>query len=279
MSIAQVANINVRKDLERSTSAYQKNLEQLSSGYKYTTLADNPVIVSEATKMQIGINFNTRLQSNIALGNDMLQIASSYQGNIIENVQRIKDLTLQAGNGSWTNSEKTELLNEIKNRLSYINSISTTANFNGTNLMDGSATNVYIKYGSNTSESIKLDPLLIDTRTTALNIDLAATTGSDLTQTVLDDYLNRLDVASTKLTSSCAEIDATTSRLDTLSENLTQKTQAMTDYKSSINDSDVAELSASTVQNQIMSQVSSTLFTQLGDIEKLKNSLFVSSSN
>jgi len=277
MSLSQVTTYQISQYLDRSTSAYQKNLTQLSSGNKYSSLSENPVVVSESTKLQIGINSNTRLQSNIAMGGDMLTMTAGYQDNVLSNITRIKDLTIEAGNGSFTDSEKNDIYDEIQSRLSAINSLSSSANFNGIKLMDGTSTGINIRYGSNQNQSINVDSVLMDTSSTGLDINITATSGATWDSASIDSYLGKLDIASAKLTSSSSQIGAITNRLDGISDDLTSQTQSLSAYKSSIMDTDTAEISAEAVQNQIREQITATLFTQAGEMSKMRTQLFVGS--
>lgn len=276
---AQVAGFHIQQSLQKSTDSYQVRLEQLSSGSKFTSIGDDTMGITTATKLQIAMNFNSRISSSIAMGTDMLACAEGYQSEIISNIQRIRDLTVQAGNFSYSDSNKDEILTEIAERLDYINEIVDTASFNGAKLLDGTSLNTTILTGKAPSDIVNIGSTFIDSRTTALGIDLpAGVTGENWTSDQIQNYLTSLDNATSTLLGNIGEIGAYTCRFDDITDKLTGMSENLASFKSDISDVDVAEASADMVKYQILQQISTSIFVQANDVRQLTYSLFNASS-
>jgi len=275
----QVTNINIRRALEQSSTSYQKTLEQLSSGSKFTSIGDDPMGMSKTNELEIEINFNSQIKTNIGLGSDMISMAEGYQEDILSNIQRIRDLTIQAASQTYTDADKDDILSEIRSRLSYINAASDTTNFNGTNILDGSVPDLSLKIGPSTTDIIKIGSTLIDCHTNALGIDInPIITGATWTQDDIATYLTSLDTALNTITNNVAKIGAYVNRLDTVYDNLTATNINLTEYKSLISDCDTAEVSANMVKYQILQQAATNIFIQTNEISKLRYSLLEAAS-
>lgn len=262
--------------IDKHTNMYQDTMEQLSSGSKYNSISDNPVEVCNSVKLGVEIQTNETADSNIAVGNDMLSMASSSQEDILSNIQRIHDLTVEISNGTYSSSDKNAILGEIKNRLDYIDKASDSTNFNGIYLLNGSAISdtLTLQVGTNSNNRIYIGDALIDTHTTALDINLDTVTSiDDWTEDDIANYLDKLDTAAKTVISADSKIGSYQNRLDFVSESLSNINTNLTAKKSSISDADVAEVSAELVKNQILQQASVSVFTQANQVSSLALSL------
>ncbi len=264
-----VANRYIRSTLERSTDLYQDALEQLSSGCKFTSLGRNPVDVSKVANLEVEINFNKRIQSNIDIGVDMLSMTEEYQAKVISNLQRIRDLTLETANEIYTSENRNFILEEIRGCIDYINEIADSTSFNDTKILDGSAIGLNLKIGSSVSDNINVGSVLIDVHTDVLGISLdPAITGENWTIPQIESYLSSLDTASSLLSNNGAKLGSFINRLDVASGGLFAATEDLTEYKSVISDTDTAEVSANLVKYQIMQNVSTNIFVKADQLRK-----------
>lgn len=270
-----VTNGYIRYYLNKSTDNYQSCLEKLSSGTKFTSIGSDPIDYAKDSALTVEINFNTRIQSNIATGKDLIATAESYQGDILQNIQRIQELSMQAANETYTPEDKDQILTEIRTRLSYIDDTSKSATFNGKNLLDGTSTNLSFKIGIGINDNVNVGSALINTSTTALDIDLAPTiTGSNWTTAQVGDYITRLNTATNTLTDNIAKLGAYEQRMDSTSGNLVEMKQNLTENKSLVADTDTAEASADLVRYQILQQAATSIFLQANEVGQLRYSLF-----
>lgn len=253
--------------LNDHTASYQKSMEQIASGNKYTSVGEDPISVCESAKLQAEIDANSRSSDNVDLGKDMLSMTEGYQENIMSNIQRIRDLSVEASNGTYSSADKDDILKEIRARLDYIDNTASSANFNGVNILDGSANNVFLQIGSNSDATMDVGSALIDVHTAALNIDIdPAVTGENWTMDDIGNYINNLDAATSTLLGNCAQLGGYLNRLDSVSDTLTTMGNNLTNNKSVISDTDTAEASADLVKYQILQDASVSILTQANQV-------------
>lgn len=259
--------------LDNHTTSYQKNMEQLSSGNKYTSVGDNPIDVCESAKLQVRIDSNTKAKSNIDVGKQVLSMAEGYHETITSNIQRIRELSVQAANGTYTSDSIAGILSEIQKRLEYIDKISTSTNFDGVGLLDGSSSSIFLQIGPFSDSTMTVGDSLIDTHSAALGIDLTGVTAATWTQTDAQTYIDNLDNATQALTDSDAKIGGYLSRLDAVSQSLTKMSDNLAANKSTITDTDVAASTADMVKYQILQNASANILVQANQIPAMALSL------
>lgn len=253
--------------LNNNTNSYQRNMEQLSSGNKYTKVGENPINVCESAKLQVRIDSNNQAVDNINVGQSMLSMTEGYHNTIISNIQRIRDLSQQAANGTYGSDSIDNILNEIRGRLEYIDKISGSASFDGVGLLDGTSSSIFLQIGANTESTMSVGDALIDTHTSTLGIDLSPTvTGNTWTHEDAQSYLENLDDASQTLLDADAKIGGYLNRLDTASQSLSEMNDNLTENKSIITDTDVAAATAEMVKNQILQEASASVLLQANQV-------------
>jgi len=247
MSLVVNTNISsniVQRSLNSSTSKVATSLERLSTGYKINKAADDAagLTISEGLKSQA--NGATVAKENTQHGTNLLQTAEGDLGLIQDNLQRIRDLTVQAANGTYSSSERKVILNEVKARFSEITRIADTSKFNKINLLDGSSTSLTLQIGGDSGEAnrLKVGDVLVKTTATALsaqfstaNLDTNFATGA-----ACSSFLKTIDSAISTVSSSRASIGAYQNRLESTLSGLDVKYQNMQASFSQIRDTDIA---------------------------------------
>lgn len=253
--------------LDAHTALYQKSMDQLASGNKYPSVGDDPMLVCESAKLQVQIDANTKAADNVSIGKDMLSMAEEYQGNIMSQIQTIKDDCVQIANGTYKDVDKDYILKDIRTRLSYIDNTATSTNFNKLHLLDGSASNTFLQVGPITNATMSVGSALIDVHPAALDIDLDPTiNGANWSLTDIETYMDKLDSATTTLLGTRAQLGGYMNRLDALSGILTNMNDNLTNNKSVISDTDTAETSADMVRYQILQQASASILAQANQV-------------
>lgn len=253
--------------LERQTTSYQKSMDQLSSGNKYNSVGDNPISVCTSAKLGVKISANDMAASNVKVGENMLTMAEESQDNVISNLERIRDLCVQAATGTYTSEDKEGLLKELRARLSYIDSAAESTNFNTINLMDGSGSSIFLQIGVSSDATMDVGDALIDVHPETLNIDLDDTvTGETWTTDDIKTYMDSVDNAVDTLLASRAKLGGYLNRLDFVSGTLSVMGDNLAENKSLISDADVAESSADMVRYQILQEASASILTQANQV-------------
>lgn len=271
-----VANIRIQSYLDNSTTSYQKTIERLSSGSKFTTVGDDPIGVTRTARLTSRITANDRALSNVELGEDLLNMAESNQELVISDLQRIRDLCLQAATGTYSNKDKDDILQEIKLRLTNIDNIAETTKFNNIQLLNGDSSNMSLQVGTTASSTFEVGSALINVHVSQLGVDTNkdlriedTVTGDTWTTTDIHTYLDKIDSAINQLTGTTVQIGSFLNRLDNIQSSLSSMKEKLINNKSIISDVDVAEASADLVKYQVLQDASTSILTQANQIPSM----------
>lgn len=260
---ADMAKINIQYSLNDSVNSYQKTLEKLSSGYKYTSTSDNPIGISQAVKMTVQTSATREAISNVNTGQSLLSTAGSGQEEVIQNLQRIRDLCTQAENGTYSASDKDAILADIRSELQNIDSIAEATNFDGIKLLNGNSSNLKLQIGINSTSTMEVGEALIDVHCSQIGGDIRipnTTTGENWTD--ISGYVEKIDSAISTLIQKDSIIGGYQARMENSLNNLDTSKTNLTRGKSVILDADIAEESANIVKYQILQQSSASILTQ-----------------
>ncbi|MBU5376412.1 FliC/FljB family flagellin [Pantoea septica] len=171
--MAQVINTNslsliTQNNINKNQSALSTSIERLSSGLRINSAKDDAAGQAIANRFTSNIKGLTQAARN---ANDGISAAQTTEGALSEinnNLQRIRELTVQAQNGTNSDSDKSSIQDEIKSRLDEIDRVSGQTQFNGVNVLakDGS---MKIQVGANDGQTISIDLKKIDSSTLGLN--------------------------------------------------------------------------------------------------------------
>ena len=171
--MAQVINTNslsllTQNNLNKSQSSLSSAIERLSSGLRINSAKDDAAGQAIANRFTSNIKGLTQASRN---ANDGISIAQTTEGALNEinnNLQRVRELSVQAANGTNSGSDLTSIQDEINQRLSEINRVAEQTDFNGTKVLskDGKLT---IQVGANDNETISIDLKKIDSSTLGLD--------------------------------------------------------------------------------------------------------------
>lgn len=272
-----VASLIAQRNLTKNTSGLTKSIERLSSGYRINKASDDAAGLSISESLRGQIRGNKQAISNIQDGMNLLQIAESSLGVINENVQRVRELCVQAANDTNGSIERQAILDEINERLLDIDRIAKSSRFNNMFLLDGSATTIAarLQVGANTgltANTISISGVLASATLTALDMGLTIT-GTDWNATKIRSYINKIDSALGRVLSRRSSIGALQNRLESALDNLTTMNQNIQSSESRIRDLDIAQETASMTKFQILQQASASVLTQANGLPKLALSL------
>jgi flagellin len=144
MSISVLNNISslVAENAVSNTQAnLQTTLQQLSTGLKINSGADDPAGLSIADGLGANIAALTQSSQNASNGISLLQTADGALSQVTSVLNQAVTIATEASNGGLTNSQSTALQTEFASILSEINQIGSTTNFNGTSVFNNNSTN------------------------------------------------------------------------------------------------------------------------------------------
>ena len=148
-----VAALNGQRNLNDTTMKLGRSLEKLSSGYRINRASDDAAGLAISEKLRSQVRGFNQASNNAQDGSGMLNIAEGSLGVVQENLQRMRELVVQAANGSNGNTEKAAIDKELTQLKSNIDQVSNSAQFNGLNLLTGSNKTLKLQVGANTSST------------------------------------------------------------------------------------------------------------------------------
>lgn len=151
---SNIASLNAQRNLSGSTNALSTSLERLASGSRINSAKD------DAAGLQISNRLTSQINGlNVAVknANDGISMAQTAEGALQEStniMQRMRDLALQASNGSNSAEERKALNQEFTNLSGELTRIAKTTTFGGKNLLDGTLKGESFQVGSNAGETL-----------------------------------------------------------------------------------------------------------------------------
>ncbi|PTN13137.1 flagellin [Nitrosomonas aestuarii] len=174
---SNIASLNAQRNLNMSQTSLNTSLERLSSGLRINSAKDDSagLAISERMTSQIrGLNQAVR---NANDGISLAQTAEGAMNEIGNNLQRIRELSIQSANATNSASDRAALQAEVSQLTSEITRVASQTQFNGTNLLDGSFLNQSFQVGANANQTIDVTSIG-DSRSTALGSNILSTNGT-----------------------------------------------------------------------------------------------------
>ncbi len=277
--------LNSQKNLSKATSSMNQAMERLSTGYKINRAADDAAGLYVASNMTSQIGGSEKARDNANIGINMLQTAEGSLTTIQDNLQRIRDLTVQAGNQVYSAESLAAMQMEVDARLAEITRIADVAEFNGLKLLshDGSMGDVTLQVGANSNaaeNTITLTDVFTDTTVTAAGLDVGSSkyekafTGGDTNQIAnAQAYLSAIDVALETVATKRSKIGAFQNRLNSAIDTLTVNIENLSAARSTIQDTDVAVESSNYIKNQILQQSTTAMLSAANQAPQVALSL------
>ena len=179
------ASLNAQRNLTKSQMGLSTAMERLSSGLRINKAADDAAGLAISSRMTTQINGLNQASRN---ANDGISLASTAEGALSEltaNLQRIRELAVQAANSTNSSSDRAALDQEVQQRLQEIDRSAQQTAFNGQKVLDGSFGSATFQVGANVGETISIG-LSTSMRTSAVGktADYVGTAQYDSTKSV-----------------------------------------------------------------------------------------------
>ena len=158
-----LSSLVAQKHLRSATKGMNVAMEKLSTGFKINSGKDDAAGYSVVEGMQAKVNGYDIIETNASMGLDMLTTQEGVLDILNSYMQRIRDLTMQAANGTYGSASLNAIRIEVEQRMDEINRLCTITDFNDTYLLDGSRTediNLQVGLYSNKRCVIKMDAFL-----------------------------------------------------------------------------------------------------------------------
>ncbi len=279
-----IASLTSQRNLATNTIMVGKSIERLSSGYRINRAADDAAGLTISETLRSDIRGMKAGLQNAQDGISILQITEGTLSVVQDNLQRIRELTVQATNDTNADNQRNAIESEIKARLQDNQRIVQAAQFNGLKLLTGSTTSARLQIGSGTDvteNTLDISSALMTSYATALGL-LGGTTSTGWTTIASIDistgdkgrqFLNDIDVSLTAVSARRSLIGAVQNALDSAINNLQLSSENFVSSESRIRDLDMASETATLTKGQILQQSSVSVLSQANQAPSLVLSL------
>ena len=151
-----INSLNAQRNLSMNQASLSTSMERLSSGLRINSAKDDAAGLAISQRMTAQINGLNQASRNANDAISLSQTAEGALGSISDNLQRMRQLAVQAANGTNSASDRQAIQAEVSQLQQEINRVAGTTQFNGTNLLDGTLTNTGFQVGANADQTISL---------------------------------------------------------------------------------------------------------------------------
>jgi flagellin len=251
-------NVAALRAANASTSAQMslsKSIDRLSTGKRINSAADDAAGNAIATRMTSQIRGLNQAVRNANDGISLTQTAEGGMNEIVNMMQRMRELSVQSASGTLAAGDRTNLQAEVTALLAQVNDVAGKTNFNGVPLLN-TAGPVSIQTGINSGDTVDINLANVTATGLAINaIDISTAAGAGTALTALDTALNTITTAQANLGASQNRLQATVSSLVNRATNLSEA-------RSRIQDANFSDESTNLAKAQILSQASTAMLAQ-----------------
>jgi len=263
-----ISALNTYRQLTANNNAVAKNLEKLSSGFRINRAGDDAAGLSISEKMRSQIRGLEMAQKNALDGISLIQTAEGALTETHAILQRMRELTVQAGNLGTNQSEDLQAIqDEIDALIEELNGISQRTEFNGKKLLNGDfasgTADLVFQIGANAGQQLTLN--IDDMSATNLGVNTVDVT-SFTSGTDFDNAINAIDSAIQTVSQQRSALGAVQNRLEHTINNLGAAAENLTAAESRIRDVDMAKEMMEFTKNSILSQAATAMLAQANQV-------------
>ncbi len=268
--------IFTERNLKFNNIASDKDMEKLSSGERINRAGDDASGLAVSEKMRSQIRGLRMAETNSENGISFIQTAEGYLQESQDILQRLRELSVQAANGIYSNEDRMQIQVEVSQLVSEINRIASHAQFNGMNMLTGRfakatgenavTASMWLQIGANMDQRVQV---IIGTMT-AQGLGVQGANGRPSTATFISlsspDRANAaigvLDNALRLVNKQRADLGAYQNRLEYAMKGLSIGAENLQAAESQIRDTDMAAQMVEFVKDQILVQSSTAMLAQ-----------------
>jgi flagellin len=266
-----VSSLNAQRYLNANSAMLSSSMEKLSSGYRINRAGDDAAGLALSEKLRSQIRGSQKAQDNVQDGINVLNIADGAMQSVTDNLQRMRELAVQAGNDTYNTAQRSSMKAEFNQLASGINQIAASTEFNGVKLMTGATTSMKLQIGANSVsgvDTIDLEASNVFKTATATALGVTSSLSLDSNSSALAT-ITALDGAISTINTRRGAIGALSNRLETTATNLATNVENTSASESRIRNVDVASESAKMSQYQILQQAAAAMLTQANQAPQL----------
>lgn len=271
-----IASLDIYRNEMKVSQKQSTALSRISSGYKVNCAKDDPNVIAQSERIRMQIRGMQMAAQNNQDGVSMLQTAEGGLDSMTQMLQRIRELTVQAGDAN-TDSDRKDIQSEINQMVNGISDVVNNTEFNGKNLLNKSkldpqntddVMNLDMQVGANAGESVKIP--IYDLSPGKLTIEgtgtLAGKSINDINVesggTAIDDALTIVDNAIDKVVTVRSKYGSLENRFEGTLNDVNEISDTMDDVDGKLRDADIAVEMQEFSKDNILMDASNAMMAQ-----------------
>jgi flagellin len=262
-----IASLSAQRNLNTVSSRLQGNYGRLASGLRIATAADDAAGLAISERMRSQIRSYDVASRNAQDGISLAQTAEGALNEASNVLVRLRELAVQASNGTLSTADRATIDTEFQSMLGEIDRIANNSEFNGIKLLDGTNASTDIQVGISVGQMITIT--FPDTTANTLGIDTLQTDSTANAQAAL----GTLDTAIDTLNTSRGQLGAAQNRMQSSFASIRNAHENLSAAESRIRDVDIAAETADMTRNNIMQQAATSVLAQANQQPQIALSL------
>lgn len=253
-----VSSLTAQRNLLKASDGLHRNFEHLSTGKRISRASDDAAGLAISSRLGAQVRGVDQAIRNANDGISLVQTAEGALGEIESTLVRMREIAVQANNGTLSTADRDNLQEEFTQLRSTVDQVADSTNFNGQSLLN-TTTAISLQIGAGTTAGV-------DT----MSVSMASVTGTSLSISTLDvgstgnasAAIAALDTALDTVTSSRGDFGAVQNRLNSAIGALQVRSENLSSARSRILDVDVAYETAQLTKNNILQQAAISVLAQ-----------------
>lgn len=279
-----MAYLQAQNALNSAGTKLNTSLLRLTTGARINSAADDPAGYFVASQLNTQLRGTKVAYSNVQSAYNIAQTGASDLQLINDQLERIKDLATQMSNGTLSDDQRKEIINEAQSRVDEINRLSKESSFGDIKLLDGSIdenSGIRIQVGANSDPStnaINMTGVFLKSDTEALKL-----TGTEAKFSTIEEafanastsaqFIDEIKASSDIIKSRISQAGAYQARMESILSSLDVKYENYSAAYSTIMDADIAAETANYTKNMILQQTAASMMAQANSRSLLALSL------
>lgn len=251
-------------ELSKANTKAANTMQKLSSGLRINRSADDAAGLAIANKMDAQVKGLQQANRNTMDGISLVQTAEGALNEVHDMLQRMRELSVQAANGTYSETDTEQIQQEIDQLCEEINRVSVATEFNEKPLLNGDPSNseedqkITLQIGANKQQTMVIE--IGNMNAKALGLEDPAI--SVATYDEASAAITKVSEAIEKVSAQRAALGAVQNRLEHTTSNLGVSEENMTSSLSRIQDADMAYEMAQYTQLNVLSQAATAMLAQ-----------------
>lgn len=265
------ASLAAQRNVSLADSSLQTSIERLSSGLRINSAKDDAAGLAISDRVSAQVRGMAVAARNANDGISQLQVADGALAKISDNLQRMRELAVQASNGTLNNTDRDNLNREFSELAKEVGRVTVDTKFNGNALFNAANKSITLQVGSNNGDTLAVN-LTSDGTSTGndLQTSLGATTITDIanalgsvsTSAGAQTALTTIDTNIDTVSNLRATLGAGQSRLEQVISNLDTQGTNLAAARGRILDTDFAKETSELTRGQILQQAGVAMLAQ-----------------